>query len=326
MIATHNRVSELVKTLASCRAQTWPHKEVLVVDDASSDGTYETVRAHFPEVNIVRRETNAGSIAARNDILRRAQGKYIIALDDDSRLVDNDACEKIVARMEAEPDLGIISLLVIGPENPAREVELEQAAGNWHCSSYAACGAVLRGSMLEKTGPFEELFFHSYEEPDMCLRAWDAGYRVWQWNEIVVYHEFSLLNRNERRTHFRHARNEACGIAMRFPWPLVVPATLARLANQARYAARRGWLRYEPTVWGAYLLLLPRALKARRAVSPRAVKLTLALNRQRVFDPQAVWKLGELSYRQILSRKTTTSQIVPASASIPPHCETPIAR
>src|SRR5207244_2102011 len=120
MIATRNRVAELEKTLASCLAQDWPALEILVVDDASSDGTCERVRTSFPQVDIVRRARNQGSVAARNDILRRARGCYIIGLDDDSRFVEADACRRVVERLEAEPDLGIISFQVIGPEFPAR--------------------------------------------------------------------------------------------------------------------------------------------------------------------------------------------------------------
>src|SRR5262245_1310841 len=141
MIATHNRVSELLETLTSCLAQTGPEKEILVVDDASTDGTYESVREWFPAVNIVRNELNKGSIASRNDILRRARGDYVVALDDDSRFVDNNACSRIVARMDAEPDLGIIAFQVIGPENPITMTAAGRLDGEWHCSSFACCGA-----------------------------------------------------------------------------------------------------------------------------------------------------------------------------------------
>src|SRR5262245_51913389 len=105
MIATRNRIGELEKTLAACLAQNWPTVEILVVDDASTDGTFERVRTRFPTVNIIRHERNRGSIAARNDIVRRAQGKYIIGLDDDSRFIDEEACRRVVERLEAESDL-----------------------------------------------------------------------------------------------------------------------------------------------------------------------------------------------------------------------------
>src|SRR5262245_21535567 len=96
MIATRNRIAELEKTLAACLVQDWPALEILVVDDASTDGTFERVRTAFPMVNIVRREHNQGSITARNDIIRRSKGKYIIGLDDDSRFIDLNSCRRVV--------------------------------------------------------------------------------------------------------------------------------------------------------------------------------------------------------------------------------------
>jgi GT2 family glycosyltransferase len=279
MITTRNRVSELAPTLESCLAQIGVASEILVVDDASTDGTYETVRTRFPEVNIDRNEENRGSIASRNDIVRRARGDYLIALDDDSRFVEADACRRIAARMDAEPDIGIFAFQVIGPEFPATLTPEGRRTGEWPCSSFACCGAAIRRSMLEKIGPLTELYEHSYEEPDLALRAWDAGYRVVQWNEIVVYHEFSSLNRNEQRNHGRHARNEALSVVMRYPWYLVIPGLAAKLAGQARYAVQRGWLSKEPRVWWEVLQRLPRALRERRPVRGRTVLMTTRLNR-----------------------------------------------
>jgi GT2 family glycosyltransferase len=300
MIATRNRVDELVKTLESCLALSGPPKEILVVDDTSSDGTYDMVRTRFPDVSIVRNDVNKGSIASRNDILRRARGDYVIGLDDDSRFVDSDALERIVARMDCEPDLGIISCQAIGPEFPETLRPSGRATGEWHTSSFAFCAVVIRRSMLERTGLLPELFYHSYEEPDLALRAWDAGYRVLQWNEIVVYHEFSGQNRNERRNHQRHARNEACGVVMRYPGAWIVPALAGKLAGQARYAAKRGWVLREPRVWGEFLWKLPTALRERKPVSPRAVKIAVGLNRRKCVDANEALRLGSSSWRQVL--------------------------
>jgi GT2 family glycosyltransferase len=300
MIATRNRVGELLKTLESCRALSGPPPEILVVDDTSSDGTYETVRAKFPDVNIVRNEVNKGSIASRNDILRRARGDYIIGLDDDSRFVEADACQRIVERLDREPDLGITSFQAIGPEFPETLKPEGRATGEWHTSSFAFCAVVLRRSMLQQTGLLPEMFYHAYEEPDLSLRAWDAGYRVLQWNEILVYHEFSGQNRNEQRNHRFHARNEACSVVMRYPWPLIVPGVLGKLFGQVRYATRQGWLMGEPRVWGEFLLRLPRALGQREAVSARALKIAVGLNRRTCVDPNDAWRLGSLPLHKAL--------------------------
>src|SRR5262245_60716881 len=320
MIATRNRVGELEKTLTSCFEQDWPAVEVIVVDDASTDGTSEMVRAWFPQVELIRHEKNKGSIASRNVILRRARGQYVIGLDDDSRFIDPDSCRRVVDRMEAEPDLGVISFQAIGPENPASMTPEGRLSGEWHCSSFAACGVAIRKSILEATGPLAELFYHSYEEPDLCLRTWDAGYRVLQWNDLVVYHEFSGLNRNEARNHRRHARNEACAAVMRAPWYLVVPLTATRLTRQFWYALRRGWVWKEPLMWAETLYYLPSALLRRQSVSTRALKIALAVNRWHVTGPKAVWQLGDLSWNAILfdtrDSSTNTLEGSPVSGEI----------
>jgi GT2 family glycosyltransferase len=336
MIATRNRVDELLKTLESCRALSGPPPEILVVDDTSTDGTYDAVRTRFPDLDIVRNEMNKGSIASRNDILRRAQGDYVIGLDDDSRFVDADACERIVARMDRQPDLGIISCQAIGPEFPATLQPGGRATGEWHTSSFAFCAVVIRRSMLERTGLLPEMFYHSYEEPDLALRAWDAGYRVVQWNEIVVYHEFSGRNRNERRNHQRHARNEACSVVMRYPWPWVVPAVAGKMVGQMRYAARRGWLLGEPRVWGGFLRRLPAAVRERKPVSRQAVKIAVGLNRRKCVDPREALLLGALPWPQVLRRdsascrvqsngQVTLPQATPElGAASPPRIRTPV--
>ncbi len=87
---------------------------------------------------------------------------------------------------------------------------------------------------------------------------------------------------------------------MRYPWRLVLPATACHLASQCRYAASRGWLVGEPRVWVEVLGRLPLALWHRKAVSERAVKIAIAVNRFRVADPKAVWELGRISWREIL--------------------------
>jgi hypothetical protein len=139
-----------------------------------------------------------------------------------------------VARMEAEPDLGILAFQAIGPEFPERMTEAGRLQGEFHCCSFAACGAAIRRSALARLDPLPEYFFHMFEESDLALRVWNAGYRVLQWNEIIVYHAFDPRCRNELRNHFLHARNEACSVIMRYPWSLLLPGLMTRLLTQFR--------------------------------------------------------------------------------------------
>jgi GT2 family glycosyltransferase len=212
-----------------------------------------------------------------------------------------------VARMEAEPDLGILAFQAIGPEFPERMTEAGRLQGEFHCCSFAACGAAIRRSALARLDPLPEYFFHMYEESDLALRVWNAGYRVLQWNEITVYHAFDPRCRNELRNHFLHARNEACSVIMRYPWALLLPGLMTRLLTQFRYAWRRGWWWKEPAVWLAIAARLPVALAHRRPVTARTVRISLGVNRVRTKDPQTAWALGDQSWWNILVKRPCNS-------------------
>lgn len=295
MIATNNRRDELRKTLESCRRQTHPDKEVHVVDDASTDGTSEMVRADFPEVILSRNEQPLGSVGSRNVMFRRAQGDLLIGFDDDSRLVDSGATARVVERFAREADLGLVSFQDIGPEMPQR-IDPNSAGrltGEWHASSFSCCGYALRRTVLDQTGLFPEFFFHAYEEPDLSLRIWDAGYRCLRWNDVIVWHEFSGLNRNMQSTHYFHARNALLSHLMRMPWQYVLPYVGWTMYAQFVYSLPRGWWLADLRAWRDALRMAGRAWRERRPVAASVVRRCLLLNRRCIVDPQEAWALGK---------------------------------
>ena len=86
VIPTHNRRERLARAIASVHAQTWPHIEIVVVDDASSDDTPDYLQGlalHDPRVKAVRNESALGGGGARNRGIAEASGDYIAFLDDD---------------------------------------------------------------------------------------------------------------------------------------------------------------------------------------------------------------------------------------------------
>lgn len=104
-VTCYNARDTIARAVASAAAQTWPDVEILVVDDASTDGSAdiaETALRDLPNGRLIRRPVNGGVAAARNTLLAEATGRYIAFFDDD----DESAPERIatqVARIEAEP-------------------------------------------------------------------------------------------------------------------------------------------------------------------------------------------------------------------------------
>lgn len=106
VIPTHERREFVLEAVASVLGQTTPPGEVIVVDDASTDGTAEAIEARHPEVRVLRREARGGVSAARNDGIRAARGTWIALLDSDD-LWRPRKLERQLAHLEASPHLRI---------------------------------------------------------------------------------------------------------------------------------------------------------------------------------------------------------------------------
>lgn len=85
VIPAFNAVGKISAALDSCREQSFPPHETIVVDDASTDGTFQFVKQHYPEVILLKLSENKGSATARNAGWERASGDYIVFLDSDDR-------------------------------------------------------------------------------------------------------------------------------------------------------------------------------------------------------------------------------------------------
>ena len=291
IIASRNRRDELIKTLDSCLKQDFKNLDIHVVDDNSDDGTYDIIRRTYPQVNITRNQSNIGSIPSRSLLLARVQSDLIIGLDDDSRFIATDSVGRIVNRFINEPDIGLIEFQEQGPQFPNTLIPGGLEKGEWHISTFASNRYALRRSILLKTGGFPDFFFHMYEEPDLAIRIWDAGYRCILWNDIVIWHEYSSMNRDLARIRYLQTRNEQLSIWMRAPLIYLFPILIRRAIGQIVYSYRSGLTRSALLALWHSLFMVKTALKERKPVSKETIRLCLLLNRKKVIDPVEIWNL-----------------------------------
>ncbi|HSF14643.1 MAG TPA: glycosyltransferase [Vicinamibacteria bacterium] len=102
MIPTHNRGDVLVRAIASIHAQTVAPAEIIVVDDGSTDGSVERIRAQFPRVRVLR-QSNRGVSAARNAGIRASSGELVAFLDSDDEWLPRKL-ERQLGALAASPD------------------------------------------------------------------------------------------------------------------------------------------------------------------------------------------------------------------------------
>lgn len=193
--------------------------EIIVVDNASADGTVEMLRTEYPGVRQICNDRNAGVAPARNQIFKASRGDYVLLLDVDT-LVQNGAIDHLVESMEQHPDAAIggpklvyedgrlqlscrpfPTLLNIVVEGtflrgwfPRSRLVRDYTMEEWDHGElrevdwmYGAC-LIVRRDVLHTIGMFDERFFYLYEDVDLCHRARGKGFKVLYIPKAEVVH------------------------------------------------------------------------------------------------------------------------------------------
>ena len=209
ILPTYNRREVLLHTLEHVRAcgQVAGGIEVLVVDNASTDGTAAAVDERFPDVHLLRQPVNRGP-CAKNAALAVARGEFVLFLDDDS-FPQPGCVERMIRHFEADPTLGAAVFTITLPD------------GSRECSAYPdvciGCGTGLRRSALRAAGGLPEDFFMAAEEYDLSLRLLDHGWRVRAFDDLYVTHLKAPASRFPPRIARLDARNNTLLAMRRFP-------------------------------------------------------------------------------------------------------------
>lgn len=128
-IGTFNRKDYVRECVDSALAQTWPNKEIVVVDDASTDGTREMLQGYGAAIRLIQRETNSGICpVTRNQAARAARGEFVAFLDSDDVWYP-EKLAKQMAFMAAHPDVPMCHTLCAVVDERSRSVGVRHGAG-----------------------------------------------------------------------------------------------------------------------------------------------------------------------------------------------------
>ncbi|MEO6631747.1 MAG: glycosyltransferase family 2 protein [Mucilaginibacter sp.] len=201
---------ELLQTIPA----TYKNLEIIVVDNGSKVIAINNWQANYPHVKFIRSEENLGFAGGNNLGIKEATGDYLFLVNNDTEFTSN-LIEKLVAVMEANPKIGMVSPMI----KYFADKDLIQYAGYTQMNYYtcrnsciglrerdtgqydnitaptAYChGAamMIRKEAIEKAGLMSENFFLYYEEVDWCEHIKRAGYEAWVCTEAVIYHKESV--------------------------------------------------------------------------------------------------------------------------------------
>lgn len=201
--------------------------EVIVVDNASSDGSAEMVSAEFPWAALIRSPRNGGFANGNNLGLARSRGAAILLLNPDT-LMPAGGIAGLLDALAAHPEAGIVGPRLLRPDGsmhlacrrsfPTPSIAFYRLSGlsqlfprsprfGRYNLTYvdpsvalevdSVCGAcmLLRRAVFDRLGPLDERFFMYGEDLDWCLRTRQAGWTVRYEPTVVVQHQHGAASR-----------------------------------------------------------------------------------------------------------------------------------
>lgn len=266
VVATRNRRQSLLRSLERL-ATVSGHPPVIVVDNGSTDGVADAIRATFPDVEVIPAGRNLGA-PARTLGVARASTPYVAFSDDDSWW-GAGALHRAASAMDTHPRLGLLAARIeVGPQQAVDPVCAEMASSplpgdprvpGRPILGFVACGAVVRRMAYLEVGGFSDLLFFFGEERLLAIDMAQAGWDLRYLDDIVAHHHpHPRVDHGSRRR--QATRNDLLSAWMRRK-----PRSALRSSARAIASARRDAEVLRGI--GDALAALPEAMRRRRVIS-----------------------------------------------------------
>jgi len=232
IILNYNGMRFVEDCLHSALSSDYPNFELLFVDNASNDGSFEWAQTRFrsdPRLKFIHNDRNLGFAAGNNVALKFAVGKYVVFLSIDTK-VNPSWLRELVRVMESDPNIGIAQSKILPMDDPTIVCcgwmmdrygfsygigGKDKGDGRYDrvFEVFAVGGAAIaaRRELLDKMGSFDSRFFLYAEDADLCWRAWLCGYKVVFVPNSIVLHVGEGVStgiKRWRRTYFSCKNHE----------------------------------------------------------------------------------------------------------------------
>lgn len=289
VVVTHNSAADVRGTLEALLPQLRPDDEVIVVDNASTDGTAAAVREAAPDAQVVSSGGNLGFAGGVNVGVDEATRPLVFLLNPDAEVLPG-CVDALRSTAGTQPGWGAWQALVVLPDgrintSGGRIHPLGFGwAGNWGEPATAApeapeevgfaSGAAmcLRRTAWEDVGGFDPSYFMYGEDLDVSLRLALRGWGVGIAPAATVSHDYEFERGDWKWFHLE--RNRLVTVLVTYPAPLLgvlAPALLAFEVAVLALALRGGWARAKVRSWRSAAQHLPEIRERRRQVQERAV-------------------------------------------------------
>ena len=200
IIVNYNGKELLQKCLDSLLKVNYDNFEIILVDNNSTDGTVEFITKNYPSLIIIKLDSNKGFAEPNNVAAKISKGKYLLFLNNDTVVTPNFISE-MVKVMETDKKIAICQSLLLKPDGSVdssgdfidhlgvvynSKTEIDEIR---EVSSARGASMLVRSDIFKKLDGFDQKFFVTFEDVDLCWRSWILGYRVLIIPTSIVYHE-----------------------------------------------------------------------------------------------------------------------------------------
>lgn len=215
VVLTWNGKTDTIECLNSLKKIDYPNYKILVVDNASEDGTSEIVRSEFPEIELIINKENLRFAGGNNvGIYYSLQRKsdYILLLNNDT-IVDRSFLSQLIESAETNPKIGIVGPKIYFYSEPKRiwyaggkiewwkgwishvgirEIDNGKYETVRETDFITGCCMLIKREVVESIGKLDERYYIYGEDVDYCIRAKAVGYNILFQPKAIIWHKLSV--------------------------------------------------------------------------------------------------------------------------------------
>lgn len=219
VILNYNGKDVFKKCLLSVFKNDYPNFEVVLVDNNSTDGSFELAKADFSKATFIKNQENLGFSAGNNMGIRFAlerMADYVLLLNNDTE-VEKDFLTRLIAVGEKNPKIGILSPLIFNGKT--RDIWFSGGSINWlrmksahkktenttdisNSQFITGCAMLVKKEVFKKVGLLDEDYFLYWEDADISLRASKAGFKEAVVSSSRIYHFEKSEENKENKTYW----------------------------------------------------------------------------------------------------------------------------
>lgn len=220
--------------LTSLKKQNYKNIEIILVDNASIDGSVEWVTKYFSQIKIIINKKNLGFAEANNIGFKEARGEYVLFLNNDTRVTNNFIVEML--KVLKRKNIGGVQSKILFMDDPKRldgvgsyltytgflyhqgiyaintskydkEIEIFSAKGACMCFKKSVLDKILVDGDI-----FDRRYFAYFEETDLCFRIWLLGYKIIYVPSSIIYHKYGATSQKLKKPfiEYNSYKNRIC--------------------------------------------------------------------------------------------------------------------